>query len=123
MQITLAEESVEGFPLVIASGPISPESLVKLGRFVRQSCESGKVSGAIIDCQLIEGALSPATLHSATPAFTAEVGHSIRVAYINRPPQWNPTDDQFSRDLAYNRGALLELFASASAAAEWLRQT
>jgi len=123
MHISLAEESVEGFPLVVASGPISSESLVELGRFIRHSCEDNKVGGAIIDCQSIEGALSPATLHSATPAYTEEVGPGLRVAYINPPPHWKPSDDQFSRDLAYNRGGLLELFDTATEAVQWLRQT
>lgn len=123
MQISLAEESVEGFPVVVASGPISQESLVELGRFVRESCEDRKVGGAIIDCQSIEGALSPATLHSATPAYTAVVGPALRVAYINPPSHWEPSDDQFSRDLAYNRGGILELFSTASEAVQWLRQT
>jgi hypothetical protein len=122
MQISLSDQSVEGFPLVVASGPISPESLVDLGRFIRESCEMQNVSGAIIDCQAIEGALSPAALHGATPAYTQEVGRSIRVAYINPPAHWKPSDDQFSRDLAYNRGGLLELFDDAIAAAQWLRQ-
>ena len=123
MHLSLANESVEGFPVVVASGPIEPESLVELGRFIRQSCESQKVGGAIIDCQAIEGALSPARLHTATPAYTHEVGRTLRVAYINPPPQWKPTDDQFSRDLAYNRGGLLELFGTAAEAVEWLRQS
>ena len=77
----------------------------------------------IIDCQSIEGALSPATLHRATPAYTQEVGRTLKVAYINPPPQWKPSDDQFSRDLEYNRGGLLELFDSATEAVQWLRQT
>jgi len=121
MQISLSEESVEGFPLVIASGPISEESLMALGKFIRESCESKKVAGAVIDCQAIEGALSPEALHKATPAYTQEVGRSLKVAYINPPAHWKPADDQFSRDLAYNRGGLLELFDTATEAVQWLR--
>ncbi len=123
MQISLSDQSVEGFPLVVAGGLITPESLVELGRFIRECCESQNVGGAIIDCEAIEGALSPADLHNATPAYTQEVGRSIKVAYINPPAHWKPSDDQFSRDLAYNRGGMLELFDDATAAVRWLRKT
>ncbi len=123
MQISLASDSVEGFPVIVASGAISSESLVELGRFIRQSCENQKVGGVIIDCGSIEGALSPTELHNTTPAYTQEVGRALKVAYINPPPQWKPADDQFSRDIAYNRGALLELFDTATEAVQWLRQT
>lgn len=123
MQFALAEETVEGFPLVVPTGPISVESVVELGRFIRESCKKHNVGGAIVDCQAIEGALGPATLHSATPAFIREVGETIKVAYINPPPQWPPAIDQFSRNLAYNRGGLLELFDTVTDAVHWLRQT
>lgn len=122
MQISLAEKPVEGFPIVVPTGPISAESLIELGRFVRESCKKHEVGGAIIDCQSIEGALSPAILHSATPAFTHEVGQTIKVAYVNPPPQWNPSVDQFSRNLAYNRGGLLELFDTLTDAVHWLQE-
>jgi len=123
MQISLAEKTVEGFPLVVPTGPISADSLVELGQFIRETCTEHEAAGVVIDCQSIEGALSPAVIHSATPAFIQEVGRSIKVAYINPPPQWPPTVDQFSRNLAYNRGGLLEMFDSLADAVQWLRQT
>lgn len=123
MQISLAEKPVEEFPLVVPRGPISAESLIELGRFIRESCKKHEVGGVIIDCQSIEGALSPAILHSATPAYTHEVGRTLKVAYINPPPHWKPSVDQFSRNLAYNRGGLLELFDTVAEAVHWLRQT
>jgi hypothetical protein len=123
MRISLSEKSVEGFPFVFASRPISEDDLMELGKFIRESCESRKVGGAILDCQAIEGALSPGALHTATPAYTEEAGRSLKVAYINPPPHWKPGDDQFGRDLAYNRGGLLELFDTATDAAQWLRDT
>ena len=51
-----------------------------------------------------------------------EIGQTIKVAYVNRPEAWRPDDDQFSRDLAYNRGALLELFDTIDDATSWLQQ-
>ena len=123
MQITLAEEPVEGFPLVIPTGPISADSLIELGQFIRETCTEQELGGVVIDCQSIQGALSPAVIHSATPAFVQEVGRSIKVGYINPPPQWSPTVDQFSRNIAYNRGGLLEMFDSLANAVQWLRQT
>lgn len=122
MELSLAADKVSGFPLVIASGPITEESLVALGDFIRDSCEKEQVDGAIIDCGAIEGALSAESLYRATPAYTMAVGQKIKVAYINPPESWHPDDDQFSRDVAYNRGGLLELFETADDAVRWLRQ-
>jgi hypothetical protein len=123
MQISLSTDSIEGYPLIIASGQITEDSLIELGRFVRQSCEDSKVNGAIIDCQAIQGALSPEVLQNATPAYTQEIGRTLKVAYINPPAHWKPSDDQFSRDLAYNRGGLLELFDTATEAVQWFRRS
>lgn len=121
MQFHVSENSVEGYPLVAAAGLITEDSLVALGQFVRQTCENSRVNGAIIDCRAIEGALSPEILQRATPAYTTAVGRTLKVAYINPPAHWRPSDDQFSRDLAYNRGGLLELFESAADAVQWFR--
>lgn len=107
--------------MVIASGPITVDGVIELGKFIRTTCDAADVKGTIVDCRAIEGALSPTTLYETTPAFTNEVGRSIRVAYINPPAHWKAVDDQFSRDLAHNRGGLLELFESAEDAVTWLR--
>lgn len=121
MEFELSPEKAEEFPIVIARGPISEEDAIALGTYIRNTCDADGVEGAIIDCAAIEGALTPEEIYRFTPAFSREVGQSIRVAYINRPPQWPPADDQFSRDLAYNRGAHLELFESIPDAISWLR--
>ncbi len=123
MQISLSADSVEGYPVIVTSGPITEGSLVELGQFIRRACENANTNGAIIDCQAIEGALTPEILQSATPAYTQAVGRSVRVAYINPPAHWIPSDDQFSRDLAYNRGGLLELFDTATEAVQWFRRS
>lgn len=120
MKFSLDSRHVEGFPVVKPTGSISENSLVDLGKFIRDTCKESGVSGVIIDCRDIDGALTSDELYRATPAFVREVGRSIKVAYINRPPQWPPADDQFSRDIAYNRGAHLELFESSDDAARWL---
>lgn len=120
MQISLAEESVEEFPLVVASGPISEESLIELARFIRNICDDQNVGGAIIDCQAIDGSLSAMTLHHASPAYAAEIGRTLKVAYINPPEHWNASDDRFSRNLVNNRGGLLELFDTAAEAVKSL---
>jgi hypothetical protein len=88
MHFSLSENSVEGYPLVITSGTITEDRLIALGQFIRQSCEDSRVNGAIIDCQGIEGALSPEILQSATPAYTQAVGRTLKVAYINPPAHW-----------------------------------
>lgn len=122
MEMSLATHAQYGFPVVIASGPITEEGLVELGHFIRKSCEEAEVQGAVIDCKMIEGALSSKSLYRATPEFSLAVGQRIKVAYINRPDAWPPDDDQFSRDLAYNRGVPLELFESLDQAIDWLQQ-
>ena len=120
MEFALLPDTADGYPIIAASGPISEESLIDLGRFVRSACDQGKARGAIIDCAGIEGALSAESIFRATPAYTVEVGRDIRVAYINPPAHWRPADDQFSRDLAYNRGGFLELFENLPDAVRWL---
>ena len=120
MEFTVAKERVDGFPIVEAKGEITIDGAISMGDFVRLTCADLGVSGAIVDCAAIEGALTAEELYDATPAFTAAVGQDLKVAYINPPPQWNAADDQFSRDLAYNRGGLLELFESAEQAVDWL---
>ena len=122
MDMSLAPDAIDGFPVIVASGPITEDSLVVLGAFVRKTCDEGGVQGAIIDCKDIEGALSPESIYRATPAFSITIGQDIKVAYINPPASWSPADDQFSRDLAYNRGVMLEVFDTADDAAHWLRQ-
>ena len=122
MEFSLRSDNADGFPIIEASGPITEESLIELGRFIRSSCEALAINGTVIDCSSIEGALTPESLYRTTPAYTHEVGRSIKVAYINPPAHWRPADDQFSRDLAYNRGGLLELFESMDDAVAWLRQ-
>lgn len=121
MNFSIAPEDVDGFPVIVASGLITVEQAIELGRFIRSTCVAADVKGAIVDCGAIEGALSPESLYEMTPAFTNVVGRSIRVAYINPPEHWSPADDQFSRDLAANRGGLLELFDSAEDAVSWIR--
>ena len=118
----MAEDLYDGFPVITASGPITAESLVELGKLIREYCENAEVKGVIIDCKQIEGALSSQSLFKATPEFTAVVGQQIKVAYINKPKCWPPDVDQFSRDLAYNRGGHLELFETKDDAVGWLQQ-
>ena len=122
MNFELAPEAVDGFPLITIAGLITEQHLVEMGTFVRKACDDAGVKGAILDCQKIEGALSPESLYRATPAFALEVGQSIKVAYINTPSHWLPADDQFSRDIAYNRGTLLENFESLEEAVSWLQR-
>ena len=122
MNFTLAPEDADGFPVIIAAGAITTDSIIELGRYIRTTCDDAQVKGTIIDCTAIEGALSPEALYETTPAYTNAVGRSIRVAYINPPAHWKPADDQFSRDLAHNRGGMLELFETAEDAVAWLRE-
>ena len=122
MEFEVAPEPIDGYPVILANGPITEESLVALGSFVRRTCDDMDVKGTIIDCSGIEGALDPESLYRATPAYTLEVGQDIKVAYINRPAHWPAADDQFSRDLAYNRGGLLEMFDTPDDAVVWLQQ-
>ncbi len=122
MDFKVAQEPIGGYPVITTSGEITEESLVALGTFIRQTCDDMNVKGAIIDCNGVEGALKPESLYRATPAYTLEVGQDIKVAYINRPAHWQAADDQFSRDLAYNRGGLLEMFDTPDDAVDWLQE-
>ena len=121
MEFSVQPEDVDGFPVIVASGPITVASAIELGGFIRTTCETSGVTGAIVDCGAIEGALSAESIYEMTPAFTNVVGRSIRVAYINPPAHWSAEDDQFSRDLAHNRGGFLEVFETADDAVAWIR--
>ena len=68
----------------------------------------------------MQGALTVGELYYATPAFLRAAGVSNRIAYINPPPQWSNSDDQFSRDVASNHNGSLEVFATEDEAVEWL---
>ena len=68
----------------------------------------------------MEGALSIVDLYDVTPRFVETVGRHVRVAYINPPKEWIPENDKFSRNVAFNRGGALEVFASEKDAVDWL---
>ena len=121
MSLESTWEVRDGYLLLRAAGEITGDSVLQLGSEIRRRCEADGVGGVVIDCQGMTGALGVAELITVTPAFVRIVGPTIKVAYINPPSHWIPADDQFSRDLAYNRGAFLEVFPSESEAVEWLR--
>ena len=109
----------KSYLLLKAVGPISEEGVIAMGAEIVKRCEEENLKGTIVDCGGITGALPPMDLYHATNKFIDIVG-DIRVAYINPPKEWIPDDDQFSRDVAYNRGGALELFTSLEDAENWL---
>ena len=121
MSLEITHDLREGFVRFLAAGRVTESGLEELGHVLRQVCETNNLQSALIDCQAMEGALPMARLYNATQQFIAAVGPEICVAYINPPDQWRPNDDQFSRDVARNRGGSLELFESEESAAMWLR--
>ena len=105
--------------MVTATGKITEAGIVSMGENIKEVCGQNGLTGTIVDCAAIEGALEPMELYHATNKFIDIVGN-IKVAYINPPEEWTPDDDQFSRDVAYNRGGALEVFASLEDAEKWL---
>ncbi len=118
--LEITSETRDGYLFLAASGEVTQSSILNLGTEVRQRCDSAGLEGVIIDCREMCGALSVGELFTVTQQFCRIVGPAISVAYINRPAEWDPVDDQFSRDVAINRGGSLEVFESERQAAEWL---
>lgn len=121
MSFRISSTTNEDYMFFSAVGPVSEEALVELGTAIHRDCNSKKIKNAIVDCALMEGALSGGRLYFAVQKFVEAVGYAIKVAYINPPSHWIPDDDEFSRDVAKNQGGFLEMFASESEAVAWLR--
>jgi len=121
MSFTIQTENREDYILFLASGPVSHDSLIGLAAEIKQICNDAKVTCAMVDCGAMEGALSVGKLYFAVQKFVEVVGPGIKIAYINPPSQWIPTDDEFSRNVAQNRGGQLELFELEAEAIEWLK--
>jgi hypothetical protein len=117
--LDLKFQKQKSYILVSATGQVSEAAIIRMGEEVKIHCEEEGLNGAIVDCGKIEGALSPMELYHATNKFIDILG-DIKVAYINPPSDWIPDDDQFSRDVAYNRGGELEVFPSLNDAEKWL---
>ncbi len=101
-------------------GQVTENSIINLGKFISQICKQENIKKVLIDVRGMQGALSVSELYYAVSQYTLHVGKEIKVAYINPPPEWIPEDDQFSRDVAFNRGGTLELFKTETEALTWL---
>ncbi len=115
----LTVEECDGYLRIATSGTVSMQNIERLGGQVREVCERHGINNVVIDCRGMKGALTVGEMYAATPKFVNAMGQLIRAAYINPPPDWIPEDDKFSRNVAYNRGGNLELFASEEDAVAW----
>ncbi len=118
-EITLDAE--EDWVRLTPVGDVNVASILELGEEIRRRCADLGLNTVLLDCAGMTGALTVAELYSTTPKFVNTIGPSISVAYINMPSEWLPEDDQFSRNVAYNRGGSLEMFLTEDEALEWLR--
>lgn len=116
-------ETRDGYLFVTASGSVTEENLVSLGYQLHRECTQHDVRAVILDCMNMHGALSSGDLYFVSEKYTQAVGTDIRVAYINPPESWSPSDDYFSRSMVHSRGGKLELFDSEAEAVRWLKQT
>lgn len=119
MSFSVSSIERDGYLFLTPHGEVTEASIIGLGTEIRRRCDAAGVNNAIIDCAEMTGALPVGRLFSVTPQYVQEVGPTIRVAYINPPADWSVEDDTFSRNVAYNRGGLLELFESEEAAIAW----
>ena len=121
MPFDIQAESREGYVFLTAAGEVTPNSILELGSTIHEHCAAEGKQGVIIDSHEMVGALPVSSLINVTQEFVKRVGPGIKVAYINPPAEWTPEDDQFSRNVANNRGGALEVFGSEGEAREWLR--
>ena len=121
-QFHVAVEPGSEYLKLRVSGEITEQRLIELGIKIRELSNQHQTSSVLLDCAGIEGALSAGALFYATQEYIRQVGAGIDVAYVNPPAAWVPVDDQFSRDVARNRGGSLEVFANELLASFWLRQ-
>lgn len=120
MAFELSVANRGAYLLLTPVGSMTEEALVDLGHAIRRTCDEAGVRGVVLDCQHIEGALPTQVIYYATQRYLEAVGLSTPVAYINPPEHWTRDQDQFSRDVAFNRGGSLEVFGTEAEAASWL---
>ncbi len=120
MAFALEIQKHDGYLYLDVSGTLTQESLINLGHRIHQLCDDHKVLAVLLDCKNMQGALSLGDLYFASQKYTEAVGTEIRVAYINPPEAWSPSDDEFGRTMVHSRGGALELFASKEEAKKWL---
>ena len=120
-KLEITHEPRDGYLYFTVAGIITEANLIALGRDLRAACEAAGLEGAVLDCAGMQGRLSVGEILGMTPKFVESVGPKIKVAYINPPAHWIPSDDRFSRNVAYMQGGALEVFASEDEAAAWLK--
>lgn len=120
MPFDLSIENRGAYLFLTPAGTITAEALIELGHSIRRACDDAGLEVVLLDCRSIEGALPTTTLFYATPRYLEAVGLRVRVAYINPPANWSADQDQFSRNVAFNRGGSLEVFGTEGEAVRWL---
>jgi len=123
MPFDIGMERRDGYLFVTAKGDVRRETILQLGEEIRVECGKADIHRVLVDCGQMRGALTAAELATVTAEFIRTIGPATKVAYVNPPPEWNPEEDQFSRDVARKRGGSLELFASEAEAVAWLKQS
>ena len=121
MSFEVSIDQMEGVPVFRARGPVTTPNCLSLAEEINVHIQEKQIKGVVVDCAGMQGALDVGELFYMTQEFIRIVGIGVKVAYINPPSSWIPQDDEFSRNVARNRGGMLELFLDVSEAIAWLK--
>jgi hypothetical protein len=101
-------------------GVTTLESMTQLADRIREDARINGLSGALLDCAGMTGALQISVLHKVGEYFGRNL-HSVRLAAINAPSSWKA--NHFSEDVVGSKGGELKHFASRESAKRWLQKS
>lgn len=99
------------------NGVTTLESMTNLADRIRDDALQHGVSGVLLDCAGMTGALPISVLHRVGEYFGRNLP-TVRLAAINAPPSWKA--NHFSEDVVGSKGGELRHFASRESARRWL---
>lgn len=100
------------------TGDITFESLLSTFKDIYSDTQTHQISYVLLDLRTVQGALSVIELYDVTNRIFHIIGPETWVAYLP-PSHWKTEDDRFSRNVSWNRGGHLEVFADTESAINW----
>lgn len=112
-------ESRKGFLLATASGQVSFNEAVELGKNICDAASERGFRKVLFDCLAVEGELSVTErfiLGKTIVEYCVIRSMAPKIAVIGKPP----TITGLGAKVAWNRGVLVEVFSEQRAAMDWL---
>lgn len=120
MTLDVQCDIADGILVYRIQGVTSVDAMFALADRIHADAGAQGISGALLDCAGMTGALPISALHKVGEYFGRKL-HAVRLAAINTPPSWKA--NHFSEDVVGSKGGELRHFASRESARRWLAQT